>query len=37
MISSSFLTRASPGLDEGKVAMGMIEKGMVGRGFSTPG
>jgi hypothetical protein len=34
--SSTFLVRASPGLDEGKGVMGMVEKGMVKRFVSTP-
>jgi hypothetical protein len=33
MIFSPFLARASPRLDEGKGAMGIVEKGMVKRGF----
>jgi hypothetical protein len=36
MISSPFLARASPGLDNGEGAMEMVEKGMVKRGFSAP-
>jgi hypothetical protein len=36
MSSSPFLARASPGLDEGKWAMGMVEKGMVKRFFQHP-
>jgi hypothetical protein len=35
MISFPFLARASTGLDEGTRAMGMVEKGMVKRGFSS--
>jgi hypothetical protein len=31
----TFLARASPKLDEGKWAMGMVEKGMVKRGHSA--